>query len=107
VVWTPEGILIEQIEISSIFTESLIRKSKKFYVEQMLPAIPTHNILDANEFPPSSSNAMATSNEEAKYCFCQEGEYGKMICCDNPDIYKCVGIKRVLRENWLCPNCKI
>jgi len=94
VVWTPQGILIERIEINSNFTESLIRKLTKFYVEQMLPEI--HNILDANEFP-SSSNAMATSNEEAKYC--QEGQHGKMICCDDPECkifwfhYKCVGIK--------------
>ncbi|XP_065914471.1 uncharacterized protein [Dysidea avara] len=33
VVWTPKGILIERMEVNSNFTESLIKKLTKFYVE--------------------------------------------------------------------------
>ena len=112
VVWTPEGILIERMEVNSNFTESLIRKLTKFYVEIMLPEILTRNVLDASELS-SSTTVAATSNEEVTYCFCQEGEHGKMICCDNSECkiswfhFKCVGIKRAPRGDWFCPNCNI
>ena len=111
VVWTPQGILIERIRENTNFTESLIRKLTKFYVEHMLPEVLTHNSLDASRLPASSDSDAATSDEEVKYCLCQEGEHGKMICCDNPECkilwfhYKCVGIKRAPKGEWFCPNC--
>jgi len=39
------------------FTESLIRKLTKFYVEYMLPEVLMHNSLDASRLPSSDSNS--------------------------------------------------
>ena len=110
VAWTPQGILIERIKDNTNFTESLIRKLTKFYVEHMLPEAFMHNRLDASRLPARSDSDVTNSDEEMKYCLCQ-GEHGKMICSDNPECeilwfhFKCVGIKHAPKGEWFCPNC--
>ena len=44
IVWTPKGILIERIYEDTNFTEKVVRKLTKFYVEHMLPEILTRNL---------------------------------------------------------------
>ena len=50
-----------------------------------------------------------------QYCFCQQGESGKMISCDATDCkfvwfhYTCVNLPYNYEpgdEEWLCPDCK-
>lgn len=46
-----------------------------------------------------------------KYCFCKNGSYGEMVCCDNNSCkykwfhFDCVKITRPPEGPWLCPNC--
>ena len=53
----------------------------------------------------------APPNEE-KYCYCQQGEHGDMICCDNEGCrlgwfhFECVGLSSA-PDTWLCPECSI
>ena len=118
IVWTPKGMLVERIEEDPNFTESLVRKLTTFYVAHMLPEILTRTVTDNSRLPKTSAHsvtAACSDHEEQldiKYCICQEGEYGKMICCDNSECkilwfhYPCVGITRAPKGAWFCPQCK-
>ena len=48
-----------------------------------------------------------------KYCYCQEGEHGKMVGCDNPGCpyqwfhLECLRLKSAPRSKlWYCPDCR-
>jgi hypothetical protein len=50
--------------------------------------------------------------EEPVYCICRRGAFGDMVACDNDDCptewfhYTCVGLTKVPKNTWLCPQCR-
>ena len=112
VVWTPVGLLVQRIYEEFNFTEKLIQKLTKFYVEQLLPAIMCNtfsgNDLDAGTFI-ETGTSVAT---ESVYCYCRCEEYGKMIQCENKRCkivwfhFTCVGLRRTPKGQWFCPDCQ-
>jgi len=78
VVWTQQGI-----EEDTNFKEGLFRKLTKFYVDHMLPEIMTHMVVGIDEPINACSGSNRLSDIEEKYCYCQKGEKGKIICCEN------------------------
>lgn len=49
---------------------------------------------------------------ELKYCYCLQGSFGEMVCCENPYCEKewfhlgCVDEKSVTGSNdWYCSDC--
>lgn len=55
-----------------------------------------------------------SSNEEPRYCYCQQVSYGEMVACDAEDCprewfhLECVGLGRAPGRNarWFCEECK-
>ena len=99
VCWTPMGMHIERIQRDPSFFEQMKPKLEQFFLHCVLP-----NILC-----PSSN---ATSNKENVYCFCQKGEFGRMIACDNSSCkyqwfhFECVNIEVEPDGQWYCPDCR-
>ena len=60
IVWTPVGLFVQRIYEEFNFTEKLIQKLTKFYVEQLLPAIMCNTCtLSVND--PSTSTSVETA----------------------------------------------
>ena len=49
---------------------------------------------------------------EDKWCLCRDGEYGKMIACDDENCefqwfhLDCVGLTKAPRGRWFCNDCR-
>ena len=105
VVWTLRGQVVHRLYPNTNFAEKLQHKLTSFYVQNFLPVLLKH--LKVSGVFPSSD----ISDSPNLYCYCQEGEHGKMIMCENPDCqyvwfhYECVGIRRAHRGSWYCPDC--
>ena len=69
-----------------------------------------------SDLPPHSSCETASISSHGtslKYCYCQEGEHGKMVGCDNPGCpyqwfhLECLRLKSVPRsKSWYFPDCR-
>ncbi|ESO85591.1 hypothetical protein LOTGIDRAFT_107649, partial [Lottia gigantea] len=43
------------------------------------------------------------------WCYCDQDEFGSMICCDNQNCeiqYNCVGVETAPKGKWHCPDCR-
>jgi len=56
--------LVERIQEDTNFTEGLV-------------------VIGVDEPKNASSGSKKSSDIEEKYCYCQKGEQGRMICCEN------------------------
>ncbi|XP_061580348.1 inhibitor of growth protein 1-like isoform X1 [Cololabis saira] len=59
-----------------------------------------------------SDCATSASQQEQTYCFCDQVEFGKMICCDYDKCqiqwfhYSCVNVQVAPKGKWYCLNCR-
>lgn len=127
VVYTKESIHIERIKPDNSFWEENVRKAKKFFEIGILPELlgrwfsrPPEQIMSSlsapSDLPPHSSSETASTSSHGtslKYCYCQEGEHGKMVGCDNPGCpyqwfhLECLRLKSLPRsKSWYCPDCR-
>ena len=67
---------------------------------------------EENTMTGTADNDRDNEAEEEDFCLCHQGEYGKMIGCDNAECeqewfhYGCVNIRRKPKGSWYCPNCR-
>ncbi|KAL3890954.1 hypothetical protein ACJMK2_003223 [Sinanodonta woodiana] len=123
VVWTEKDLHIEQITFDSEMWNEMCAKSKHIFVTAILPELigkfysrlPNTNILSASACNSSRSGESETSScntNEELWCFCNQVESGRMICCDNDKCklkwfhYLCLGISCAPRGKWYCPDCR-
>jgi len=127
ILYTKESIHIERIKPDTIFWEENVRKAKKFFETGILPELlgrwfsrpPEQNTSSpstSTDLPPRGSLETASPSSNGtnlKYCYCQEGEHGKMVGCDNPGCpyqwfhLECLRLKSAPRSKlWYCPDCR-
>ena len=77
--------------------------SKECFFDNVLPEIVTRKI--------HSKQEELTASSEELWCICRKKSSGKMIICTGSSCqirkfhYKCVGIKRKPRKEWICIDC--
>jgi len=104
--------------------EENVRKAKKLFFEMgILPKLAcpseqnTSSPSTSTDLPPCGSLETASPSLQGtnlKYCYCQEGEHGKTVGCDNPGCpyqwfhLECLQLKSAPRSKlWYCPDsCK-
>ena len=127
VVYTKESIHIERIKPDNSFWEENVRKAKNFFEIGILPELlgrwfsrPPEQIMSSlstpSDLPPHSTFETASTSSHGtclKYCYCQEGEHGQMVGCDNPGCpyqwfhLECLRLKSIPRsKSWYCPDCR-
>ncbi|KAL3885168.1 hypothetical protein ACJMK2_025263 [Sinanodonta woodiana] len=114
---------IEQITFDSEMWNEMCAKTKHIFVTAILPELigkfysrlPNTNILSASACNSSRSGESETSScitNEELWCFCNQVESGRMMCCDNDKCklkwfhYLCLGISCAPRGKWYCPDCR-
>ena len=101
VCWTNKGVHVDRILRDRSSFEHIKPSLDHFFQEALLPCI-----LCGSDFTFKENIAPPEDEGEVLYCWCQEPEYGKMICCDNDFCeyewfhYSCVGITRKPRGKW-------
>ena len=123
IVYTKEGLHIERIKPDPYFMEEKLTKAKQFFEIAILPELlgrwfsrPCEEgctaVTVASQQSHSSDAAQSATSDE-RYCYCQRGEEGKMVGCDNLNCaYKwfhleCLGLKALPRSSkWYCPDCR-
>ena len=106
VCWTPHGVHIERIQRDFSTWDQMQPKLRLFFVEILLP-----KILSPSESAHNKENTSPNQTRRDVYCFCQKGEMGKMIACDNPKCpyqwfhFKCISLSVAPKGKWFCPEC--
>ena len=129
VVYTEEDIHIERIEHDPSFLESNLPKAKHFFLSHILPellghwysrppAVDSFSGMKSTESAAESATDIdndqgADPNAVSKYCYCQGGEHGQMVGCDNSECpyqwfhLDCLNLKNPPKGKiWYCPNCR-
>ena len=100
--WTPEETAIERILKDQAFFDGVREKLNEFFVKVILPRILIGRITESSE----------KESDGDTFCFCQKGEFGQMVACDNPACkiewfhFKCVGLTSEPTGSWYCPDCR-
>ena len=107
VCWTSKGIVIERMYRDRCFFADVLKVLKTFFVQVILPRVL------AGKYVTSTDKETSHSQEKSTFCFCEKGEFGDMIACDNPSCiiewfhFKCVGLTTAPSGTWFCPDCKL
>ena len=85
IVYTSESIHIERIYLNTKFLESNIVKTKDFFEKGILPELLGKWFTRSTQQTSVCVSEAGTSimPSQSRYCYCQEGEQGDMIGCDN------------------------
>ena len=113
--WTSKGIYIERITRDPAHFDVIRPKLDNFFRTALMPCI-----LRGGSVAESHGNTSASSSDNShggvidiKYCWCDGGESGKMVACENELCprewfhFECVGLTRKPRGKWYCSKqCK-
>ena len=111
--WSPEGLFVERIVADPSFFSELQTKLDVFFVKVVLPQLLTGCTMFDNEKSPEASQPSSSQSgnvSDTSYCWCHQGESGRMIACDNPNCaiewfhFECAGLTRKPRGNWFCSD---
>lgn len=120
IVYTKKELHVERIKIDTMFMEENLVKVKHFFEVAVLPELLGHWFSRPPEriSMSSCSSASVTSpgvhqTDSQTYCYCEQGEFGKMIGCDNDSCpyqwfhLECLKLKSLPRTSkWYCPDCR-
>ena len=74
---------------------------------------PTTSGANSGDIEPKSNADSPGMHGTDKYCYCQQGEHGKMIGCDNDSCayqwfhLECLKLKSFPKSSkWYCPDCR-
>jgi len=115
VCWTTKGIHVEWIVEDTLFFKALLPKLENFFVKYIFPEVLSRKLLDVQQNSDEDmeqNSGVEENNDTEIFCICQQGEFGKMIACDNPECktewfhYPCVGLAEDYEPNeWYCRDC--
>ena len=67
---------------------------------------------DSEDVHVASNQRTSKSKDNATWCYCNEGESGEMIACDNNQCLiqwfhlTCLKITHIPKGKWYCPDCQ-
>ena len=74
---------------------------------------PTEDTVPSISRPKTNHIPVVQVPDDAKHCYCQEGEHGKMVGCDNSDCryqwfqLDCLNLTKPPKGKiWYCPDCR-
>ncbi|XP_064463712.1 uncharacterized protein LOC135374721 [Ornithodoros turicata] len=106
VVWTLEEAFVDRIAVNEQFCLSMLDKCSLFFERVLLPE------MRYKYWTQSGDVSSVTENSSNTFCYCNGGDVGKMILCDNPLCEKkwyhfsCINLKRAPKGEWYCDSCK-
>lgn len=134
--YTTQELHIECIELDLVFINENIKKAKHFFQIAILPELldrwfsrPPEQISSTVLSPKKTLNPPSSALQPLSdisnlptfqsdvpgevFRYCQKGEHGKMVGCDNNDcVYQwfhleCLKLKALPRSSkWYCPDCR-
>lgn len=111
VVWNESELVVERIVINESFLTTALEKTEKFFLYGILPEILGKWYSKLPEYQPQPSDDTSNTDTNLVWCFCQSGESGQMIACDNEKCKiiwfhtACLRIEKIPRGKWFCPEC--
>ena len=106
-VWSPSGIChMEQIVINNDFIEEKLQQAEKLFWLAIMPELLGKWYTRKHTKPPRVTlKADEEEEDDGSCCYCQEGQGGKKIACENPSCTikwfhkKCLRITQDPRAN--------
>lgn len=124
VVWTTIDLHVEQILFDEGKWHEMCDLAEHFFRSAVLPELvgKFYTRLPGSGLPlqpaPSTSasnedSACASGSKEDTWCYCDQVEFGDMVCCDNENCdikwfhFECLNLKNKPKSKcWYCPDCR-
>ena len=120
VVWTAVDIHVEEIEFCQVTWDKICAESEILFKTAILPELVgkfysrPSKVLQSTSLNTTVNNNDNSKNvaEDESFCYCEQGEFGTMICCDNNACsigwfhYPCVNVESKPKGKWYCPDCR-
>ena len=110
------GLFLERIPRDDNLWNTIVTKSKQFFVTCLLPEILgnwyTCDTTTAASSQSSEADCGVAAGDEELYCYCRSPEEGTMIGCDNNDCkiewfhLHCLHLTNAPKGKWYCPDCR-
>ena len=112
--YTNEDLHVERIVMDSKFMEENLPKASNLFENSILPEMLGHWFSRSDDDIPSTSRSIdMQKSDQAQYCYCQEGEHGEMVGCDNRECpyqwfhLDCLNLNKPPKGKlWYCPDCR-
>jgi hypothetical protein len=120
IVYTNEDIHVERIELDLPFLDENLPKAKALFENSILPELlgrwfsrPPDDTVPSTSTSRPTNDISVVPDDPSKYCYCQEGEHGEMVGCDNTDCpyqwfhLDCLNLTKPPKGKiWYCPDCR-
>ena len=121
VIWRRDELMVLRIHLDEDFITETIKKATVFYKYGVLAELVGKWYTKTQSMPPQSdsedghvaSNQRTLKSEDsATWCYCNKGESGEMIACDNFQCLiqwfhlTCLKITHIPKGKWYWPNCQ-
>ena len=124
VVWTTVDLHVEQILFDEGNWQEMCRIAEHFFRTAVLPELVGKfytrlpgSGLPLQPAPPSSASnedrTCTSGSAEEHWCYCDQVEFGEMVCCDNENCdikwfhFECLNLKSKPKSKcWYCPDCR-
>lgn len=113
IVYTNEDLHVERIGVDLNFIDDKLPKARHFFLNSILPELLGRWFSRPSTDVPSTSRSMNQNADENRYCYCQEGEHGEMVGCDNSNCpyqwfhLDCLNLSKPPKGKiWYCPDCR-
>ena len=122
VVWTAVDLHVEQILFDEGNWQEMCRTAEHFFRTAVLPELVGKfytrlpgSGLPLQPAPPSSASnedrTCTSGSAEEHWCYCDQVEFGEMVCCDNENCdikwfhFECLNLKSKPKSKcWYCPD---
>lgn len=114
VVWSTKDLVVVRIKPDTQFIKDTIKTITQFFIQVILPELVgkwyTKPSISSSEA--SSATQSNPDDSSVKWCYCQGEEEGTMIYCEGESCLikwfhvSCMGIKRIPKNKWYCPDCR-
>lgn len=112
VVWTRRGMHIERIFGDDAFWADAVASATHFFNVGILPELIAKHFTSQ---PKDMRNTIMETDDDTTWCYCREGDSGRMICCDNKLCpiqwfhFDCLELPEdyEVPKSWFCPDCRL
>ena len=109
IVWGPKSVHIERVLPDGDFWNQCVNQASQFYFLGILPELLGRWY---TRHPKPAAPKRPAIDLSGTYCYCRKGDAGEMLMCDSGMCkikrfhVMCLGLKKIPKRKWLCPECR-
>ena len=110
VVYNMKELFVQRVYLDEPFITIVLEMCKEFIIGGILPEL-LAKFYSTDQKDSQVIMHNGDNVQDPVWCYCQQGETGETIGCDNPDCNiqwfhtACLHITKIPKGKWFCPDC--